>query len=230
MHNITVEKTCAVVRPQCGTRAGHIQHYKKNEEYCEPCVQANRAYQKGFRKRHAVPIEERIPPTVRKQCGTARGVDFHYYHGEQACEPCKEAGNLRHKERYDVATPEQKWSRNTKWRVENPDLYKKSDKKWRENNSEKISVKNRRQRAVKASAVTEPYTSEQVIALYGDLCHICEEKVNLDAPRSAAGGAGWELGLQVDHVVPLSKGGTDLLENVRPSHGKCNLLKGNRSD
>jgi 5-methylcytosine-specific restriction endonuclease McrA len=31
--------------------------------------------------------------------------------------------------------------------------------------------------------------------------------------------------LHIDHVYPLSKGGLDTLENVRPSHGKCNIVK-----
>jgi len=30
----------------------------------------------------------------------------------------------------------------------------------------------------------------------------------------------------VDHIVPISKGGNDTIENVRPSHGLCNLRKG----
>jgi 5-methylcytosine-specific restriction endonuclease McrA len=34
--------------------------------------------------------------------------------------------------------------------------------------------------------------------------------------------------LHIDHVIPISKGGTDTLDNVRPSHAKCNLSKGNK--
>ena len=225
MHNTTVEKSPSVSRLQCGTRAGHIQHYKKGEEYCEECVRANREYQKAFRERKMVPIEERVAPTNRKQCGTSRGSDFHYYHGEHPCARCKEASNARHKDRYEEATDEQKWSRNTKWRIENPEKFKESSQKWVENNGEKIASKNRRQRAVKMSAKSEPYTTVQVLNEYGTLCHICNEEVDLTAPRSAAKGEGWEQGLQIDHVTPLSKGGNDLLENVRPSHAKCNLIK-----
>jgi len=31
--------------------------------------------------------------------------------------------------------------------------------------------------------------------------------------------------LHIDHLVPLAKGGSDTLENVRPAHGICNLRK-----
>ena len=172
-----------------------------------------------------VPIEERVAPTNREQCGTSRGSDFHYYYGEHPCARCKEASNARHKDRYEEATDEQKWSRNTKWRIENPEKFKESSQKWVENNGEKIASKNRRQRAVKMSAKSEPYTTVQVLNEYGTLCHICNEEIDLTAPRSAAKGEGWEQGLQIDHVTPLSKGGNDLLENVRPSHAKCNLIK-----
>lgn len=39
------------------------------------------------------------------------------------------------------------------------------------------------------------------------------------------GEPGWEDGLHLDHVVPLSKGGPDLITNVKPSHARCNLAK-----
>lgn len=72
---------------------------------------------------------------------------------------------------------------------------------------------------------TEVYTYFDVIATYGVNCHICGNLINLEAPRSV-GRAGWENGLHIDHVIPMSKGGEDTLDNVRPAHAKCNILKG----
>jgi 5-methylcytosine-specific restriction endonuclease McrA len=73
------------------------------------------------------------------------------------------------------------------------------------------------------------FSASTVIMTYGTVCHLCSHEVDLDAPRGV-GQPGWERGLHIDHVIPLSKGGHDILENVRPSHGKCNIKKNNKLD
>ena len=60
--------------------------------------------------------------------------------------------------------------------------------------------------------------------MYGSDCHICLNPIDLLAPRQP-GIKGWEYGLHIDHVIPLSKGGPDTLGNVRPAHGSCNVKK-----
>ena len=226
MFNDTAEGHTVVTKSRCGTRAGYLQHYKKKETYCDPCIQANRDYQKAFRESKKVPIEERVPPTTREQCGTPRGSDFHYYYGERPCDSCKIAYNQRSKDYYEKY-PERRYLRNTKWSVENPEKFKESQNKWRKNNSEKIAAKNRRQRAIKAGAISEPYTSKQLLDLYGAVCHICNKEIDLNAPKKSIGEEGWENGLHLDHAIPLSKGGTDTINNVKPAHALCNLSKSN---
>ena len=53
-------------------------------------------------------------------------------------------------------------------------------------------------------------------------CGICRRRVYREvkypSPRSAS----------LDHVVPLSQGGTHLMSNVRISHLECNVRRGNR--
>lgn len=73
----------------------------------------------------------------------------------------------------------------------------------------------------------EFYTEGQVLQIWGRDCHICKEPIDLDAP-SQCGRPGWERGLHLDHVIPLSRGGSDTLDNVKPSHAKCNIDKGAR--
>jgi 5-methylcytosine-specific restriction endonuclease McrA len=68
------------------------------------------------------------------------------------------------------------------------------------------------------------YSDKDVLEAYGLECHICQITIDLNAPRQV-GKTGWEKGLHIDHVYPLSKGGLDTLENVRPAHGKCNVIK-----
>ena len=90
--------------------------------------------------------------------------------------------------------------------------------------SERSSLK---RRATKKKAYVESFTSEDVIAKYGTDCHLCGDPIDLGAPRRI-GYEGWETGLHLDHVIPLSRGGEHSLSNCRPSHGLCNVRKGNR--
>jgi 5-methylcytosine-specific restriction endonuclease McrA len=66
----------------------------------------------------------------------------------------------------------------------------------------------------------------EILFLHGTNCHICNLPIDFSAPRQVSS-PGWENALHLDHVIPLSKGGSDQIENVKPSHGKCNLIKGN---
>ena len=51
-----------------------------------------------------------------------------------------------------------------------------------------------------------------IMARHGRRCHICGQP-----------GAD-----QVDHVVPLARGGTDTMDNLRPAHKQCHQAKTTR--
>ena len=84
----------------------------------------------------------------------------------------------------------------------------------------------RRRRARVRNVETRPYSEAEVLEKYGLLCHICGVTIDVDAPRKQGEGDAWHMGLHIDHVVPISKGGSDTLDNVRPAHAICNLRKG----
>ena len=54
-----------------------------------------------------------------------------------------------------------------------------------------------------------------MLEMHGHVCHLC-------------GGFVERAELHIDHVIPVSRGGTSALSNLMVSHGKCNLLKGDR--
>jgi len=115
------------------------------------------------------------------------------------------------------------------WYENNIDKAIKARKKWNLNNLQKvrnygIKSKNKR-RAKKINNGYEVYTIDQVIKMYGTKCHICKNEIDFSAPR-LTGKDGWQNGLHIDHLIPISKGGADTLENVRPAHGLCNVKKG----
>ena len=53
-------------------------------------------------------------------------------------------------------------------------------------------------------------------------CHICSQEIDpaLKHPD--------QFSAVVDHVIPVSKGGSDTLNNVKAAHQRCNAVKGNR--
>jgi 5-methylcytosine-specific restriction endonuclease McrA len=71
----------------------------------------------------------------------------------------------------------------------------------------------------------ESYTREQVLLRDNYICHICSEPTDPTATY-VMGQPGWERYPHIDHVIPLSRGGSDTLVNVRTAHAECNLLKG----
>jgi 5-methylcytosine-specific restriction endonuclease McrA len=63
--------------------------------------------------------------------------------------------------------------------------------------------------------------ADEVVRTYGSNCAVCQEPIDLDLKRTS------RMGLTVDHWIPLSKGGSDDLSNLRPAHWICNLKKSN---
>jgi hypothetical protein len=56
-------------------------------------------------------------------------------------------------------------------------------------------------------------------------CYLCDVPVNFRAPY-IQGQEGWEWFPHLEHVIPVSKGGTDELDNIKLAHAKCNRDKG----
>jgi 5-methylcytosine-specific restriction endonuclease McrA len=81
-------------------------------------------------------------------------------------------------------------------------------------------------KTVKRQSKTKPsrLAADQVLREYGSACHICREEIDLTLSRTS------KMGLTVDHVIPLSKGGSDELDNLRPAHWICNNRKSDKLD
>jgi 5-methylcytosine-specific restriction endonuclease McrA len=81
-------------------------------------------------------------------------------------------------------------------------------------------------KTVKRQSKTKPsrLSADQVLREYGSACHICKDQIDLTLSRTS------RMGLTVDHVIPLSKGGSDELDNLRPAHWICNNRKSDKLD
>ena len=183
---------------KCGTNAGHKAHKDKKEIPCRPCRDAVNEYNKAYRAKH---------PTAYKE----------YYERNRG----KVIARVK-------KSTEKNYQNRVAYRTRTAVHIKAKRQEWAKNNPDKIRVGNHRKRARKLSNGMSPYTEAQVLEKYGSNCHLCNEPINLGAPRKVGIG-NWQLGLHLDHDLPLSLGGPDTLENVKPSHAICNLKKRRKS-
>lgn len=103
--------------------------------------------------------------------------------------------------------------------------YKEAEKRWRKRTGNHSQYRDNRGRALKHGVKTEYYTRKHVIEMWGTDCHICSKPVDFTA-NHVQGQPGWELYPHMDHVIPISKGGDDVLSNIKLAHAKCNIDKG----
>jgi 5-methylcytosine-specific restriction endonuclease McrA len=174
-------------------------------------------------------------------------LEYFYKKGNYLTSECKVCNKKRVKAR-SKANPERENTRNKIYRDTNSEKEKIRHIIWRKNNLEKSNEYKKNWRKINSNKVKEeyrrsnhkrralildnghiPYTEEQVLKTYGTNCNICKIPVDLKAARQV-GQPGWENGLHIDHLIPISKGGPDTLENVRPTHGLCNITKHNKEN
>lgn len=62
----------------------------------------------------------------------------------------------------------------------------------------------------------------EVFDAHGWVCHLCGDLIDRFAKRDD-----W-MKVTLDHIIPLSKGGTHTRDNVAPAHRRCNEAKGDR--
>jgi len=96
------------------------------------------------------------------------------------------------------------------WNLANKEHASESKRRWRKNNPESARIHSNRRRALKRSAPgTATVAQVQArIEYFGYKCWMC--------------GAPWE---SIDHVKPLSKGGSHWPANLRPACISCNASK-----
>jgi 5-methylcytosine-specific restriction endonuclease McrA len=103
-------------------------------------------------------------------------------------------------------------------------LYQAKNRKYAFKNPEAVQKSSRNRRARKAQVFHRPYTTLEILNLHGTICWLCGLEVDLLAPRRV-GILGWEKGLHLDHIIPLTANGPDVLWNVQPAHAICNMKR-----
>ena len=119
-------------------------------------------------------------------------------------------------DRWVKANPERNAENFRRWREENLEAHLQSVRQWYQDNPEKEASKGRRRRARKAGALVADHPVTAAIeaerkALFGGCCFCGADKA-----------------LTLEHVVPISKGGLHVADNLLGSCSWCNTSKKDR--
>jgi 5-methylcytosine-specific restriction endonuclease McrA len=170
-----------------------------------------------------------------KVCVRSRAKQYRREHSEQYAEYDKARANLPHRvearRKYQEEHKEEISEYKKSWTAENEESVSASrrkhyelhrdeiiarSKKWGEDNPEKVrqaQANNCRKRRAAKHASRASFTAEEFKALcerYGNKCLACGDT---------------EAVLEADHVVPLTRGGSNDIGNIQPLCGTCNRKK-----
>lgn len=112
--------------------------------------------------------------------------------------------------------------RTRRWRQENPERRRENRRKWAKANPEKVAAIGQRRRARQRQAPAELVMLADLLIEQAYACYLCGLPINPEPKYPDAPSA------SVDHVIPLSRGGSGLRENLRAAHLGCNVAKGDR--
>jgi 5-methylcytosine-specific restriction endonuclease McrA len=101
--------------------------------------------------------------------------------------------------------------KNSTWQRENAGRVRDKNNAWRSRNPGKKQESDRKRRAYKCGAKGSHTTSQfnELCKFFGSMCLRCLKHEHLTE----------------DHVIPLSKGGSDSIENIQPLCQSCNSIK-----
>ena len=150
-----------------------------------------------------------------KNCNTEYPATLEYFHRNakgkyglrSICKECACAATMKHYQ-------------------ENTESVKLKSRLWQINNRDKRRAIRRTERAKLAGVLNDRWTDDQLISAYGTNCYICNKAIDFDAPKR---GEGSEKSFWPDHLIPLSRGGDNVIANVRPCHRKCNENKARKT-
>lgn len=202
---------------RCGLPKGYAAHHARGEDACAACKRAMAEKRRAFASRHpdAVRDSKRRYASAHSEEIVAKVRAWREQNPEKT-RAMRQRYYEKNRERLNAERLRDYYANKEVWRERARKAYRTSDAA-----REKV----RRRRALKLGRQVAPYTTRDILDRWGSNCYLCLGPIDLQAARRV-GAEGWEGGLHLDHAVPLSRGGLDTVDNVRPAHGLCDILKG----
>ena len=118
---------------------------------------------------------------------------------------------------YRAAHPEETRLYNRQYKEYNRDLVSTYNKTYAKNNKEKILAKNhnRRSRLKGAEGKITASVIKQIVSVNNYCCAYCTKEI--------------KTGYTIDHIIPLSRGGTNKIDNLTLACRSCNSSKRTRT-
>lgn len=163
---------------------------------------------------------------MKKQCSKCKKVKIisEFYPDkskkDRHCFQCKQCSRV-YSEKYRINHLEQVKITKRKWRKAHPEYCKIATIKYQKKYPERVKMTQKKQKAKRRGAVGN-HTLEQWETLknkYNSCCATCGRQ----EPFTDL----WYQFLTEDHIIPISKGGSNFIDNIQPLCMGCNSKKGN---
>jgi len=215
-------KQCSRCRQTKPVAEFHRQQQAKDglQSACKSCrsAVAARAYESEEASKRARRTEltkrwRRLNPgAVREAARRYRENNSEKRRAQFAAWAAKNRDRLKEYERTRVRKPQEREARrraNKKWRQRNKDALRVKQREWRARNRQQAREQVQRRRALKAAAPAFTLMTRDLSRLTGAACIAC------GAPADS-----------LDHIIPLSRGGSHGVGNLAPMCRTCNSSKG----
>lgn len=212
---------------KCGEEKGFEGFYKassRTDGLQSSCKECNKAYKKAWYEKNKERAQEQRRKYRAENAEKYKAQRKRYYNNnKEKCLQATREWRLLNKEQemkaarsYIEANREHILKTKRFYRALNAEQIRQYQLEWRRKNKDKVAARNSSRRALKAAnGRCEVILPSIVWSRDKGICGICGE---------SAVESDWHL----DHIVPLSKGGPHIYENIQVSHPQCNLRKGTK--
>ena len=138
------------------------------------------------------------------------------YVSTRICVTCGRDWNRLARRNFDDSQKRERYSREAVWRENNKERLIRASRDWYKSNTDRGKQRAAKRKAIKHSVFVEAIVAQVVFDRDKGMCGICTKAVD---PATD-----WEI----DHIIPISKGGLHAYANVQLSHRKCNRAKAAR--